>query len=404
MGNILVARQPILSRSKRTLGYELLFRAAATDETASIIDGDAATATVITNTLTEIGLDGIIGQSLAFVNVTAHFLTQPHLLDMLPPDRCVLEVLEDTVVTNEVVAGVESLVERGFMLALDDFSLAGPTAPLLPYASYVKYDYSEICGEPLLDAIMADQDANRRVVVERIETEDQYAAAALAGADYFQGYFFARPAIMSATNVTANSLTLMRLLARINMPDATIDDIVEVLTQDVAMSVKALKYVNSAALGFDGRVDSIRRAAVLVGRETLRSWTTLEVMSSLGSKPSELIRMALVRARFCEIVARRRGLEDPESFYTVGMLSLLDALTDTPMNLFVERISLSNEMQAALLGHDSPYTDVLKTAVAIEQQTADLAAALADDGVIADHREATASVNRFLAGSVPVPA
>ncbi len=404
MGNILVARQPVLSRGKRTLGYELLFRAAATDATASIIDGDAATATVITNTLTEIGLDDIVGESLAFVNITAHFLTQPHLLEMLPPARCVLEILEDIVVTNEVMAGVEHLVERGYVLAMDDFCRDGPTAPLLPYASYVKYDYSQICGEPLLEAIMADHDANRCVVVERIETQDQYAAAALAGADYFQGYFFARPSTVSATNVTANSLTLMRLLSQINQPHTTIDDIVDVLTQDVAMSVKALKYVNSAAHGFDGKVESIRHAAVLVGRDSLRSWTTLEVMSSLGSKPAELVRIALVRARFCELLAARRGLAQPEAFYTVGMLSLLDAITDTPMELVVERIALSDAMRSALLGHDSPFTDVLKIAVAIEQQTADLPAALADDGVIADHRDATTSVNRFLSESTHTPA
>ena len=399
MGQVLVARQPIISRYKRTLGYELLFRASESNSTADIVDADAATATVITNTFTEFGFDNIVGDCVAFVNVTAHFLAQPDLIALLPTEQCVLEIMQDIVVTHEVIACVEHLVACGYTLAMDNFDPWGPTAPLLKYATYVKYDYTEMFGTPLVEAIRSDHEANRLVVVQKIETHDQHIAATLAGADYFQGYYFARPTTMTATSVSANAATLMRLLARINQPDATIDDVVDVLTQDVSMSVKALKYVNSAAQGLEKNVESVRHAAVLVGRQALRSWTTLEVMSSLGSKPAELVQMALIRARFCELVARRRGLANPDSFYTVGMLSLLDAMTDTPMDLVVERIAVTDAVAAALLGSDSPFTEVLGLAIGIEQQGGRLDDVLLDDDVIDDHREATSAVNRFLSES-----
>ncbi len=393
MNNVLVARQPVISRSLRTLGFELLFRSSQTDTTASIVDGDAATATVVSNAIGEIGLDGIVGDGIAFVNVTAHFLTERGLLDVLPPERCVLEILEDTDVTDEVVSGVERLVERGYTFAMDDFDRWGPTAPLLKYASYVKYDHRAVHGDALLEAIEVDHDADRRVVIERIETHHDHEAAALAGADYFQGYFFARPTTMTATSISANALILMRLLTRINQPNTSLDEIIDVLSQDVAMSVKTLKYVNSAAYGLGGGVDSIRHAAVLVGRDSLRCWTMLELMTALGDKPIELARLALIRARFCELVALRRGLPQADSFYTVGMLSLLDAMTDTPMALVTERIAVADSIRSALLGEDSPFTAVLTLAIAIEQQTSQIAGVLSDRDMVADHREATAWAN-----------
>jgi len=160
--------------------------------------------------------------------------------------------------------------------------------------------------------------------------------------------------------------------------------------QDVAMSVKTLRYVNSAAFGLAHGVDSIRHAAVLVGRDTLRSWTVLELMSSFADTPIELARLALVRARFCELVARRCGLADPDAFYTVGMLSLLDAMTNSSMDAVAERLPVTHEMRRALLGHDSRYRAALVLARSIEQGTSGSRCVTSDPALAADHRTASA--------------
>ena len=186
------------------------------------------------------------------------------------------------------------------------------------------------------------------------------------GANYFQGYFFARPSVVGARAVPSHRLTLLELLARVNDPDSALDDIVDVLATDLAMSVKTLRFVNSAAAGLTTKVDSIQQASVLLGRDTLRSWTSLTLMSALDDKPAELVTLALCRAKFCEIVARHLRAPDPAAYYAVGMLSLLDVMFDTNIRDVVDQLPLNDTIRDALLGHDNPMTEVLRLAIEVE--------------------------------------
>ena len=183
------------------------------------------------------------------------------------------------------------------------------------------------------------------MVVERIETPADHREAEIAGADYFQGFFFARPSVLTARAVPSNKLTLIQLLARVNDPESTLEDIVDVLATDVAMSVKALRFVNSAAAGLTTKVDSIQHAAVLLGRDTLRSWTSLTLMSVLDDKPAELVSLALSRAKFCELVARHLNAPNPDTYYAVGMLSLLDVMFDAKMPDIVEQLPVDDTIR-----------------------------------------------------------
>ncbi len=367
MTQIFVGRQPILGRSLETIGYELLFRLRETAESASVLDGDAATAQVLLNAITEIGLDQLVGEGLAFVNLTSRYLAEPALLECLPAERVVLEILEDVEPTEEVVLGVKRLVRLGYTIALDDFVDGARTAPLLEHAHIVKYALTDVSGDRLRACIARDHDAGRRSLVERIETHEQYEAVAAAGADLYQGYFFARPAVVRGVGIPANKLTLIRLLACVNEPDATAKDIVEVLTQDLSMSVKALRFVNSAAIGLSVGIGSVEHAAVLVGRDLLRSWTSLALLAMVDHKPIELITLALTRAKYCELAGGRNDARRASTYYTVGMLSLLDAITDTPMVDIVRELGLRQEISDSLLGADGPLNDVLRTAIELER-------------------------------------
>ena len=363
---LFVGRQPILDRALDTIGYELLFRGGAADLSAEFVDGDIATARVLMNAMTEIGLDTLVGRTRAFVNLTANYVAQPELLASVPADRVVLEVLEDVEPTQAVRDGLARLIEQGFWIALDDFAYNPKLEPLLDLARIVKYNLELTHGGALRERIAIDHAAGRLVVVERIENLDDHHAAELAGADYFQGYFFARPSVVAARAVSANRLTLLELLARVNDPDSTLDDIVDVLATDVAMSVKALRFVNSAAAGLTTKVDSIQHASVLLGRDTLRSWTSLTLMSALDDKPAELVTLALSRAKFCEIVARHLRAPEPAAYYAVGMLSLLDVMFDTNMRDIVDQLPLNDSIRDALLGRDNPMTEVLRLAIEAE--------------------------------------
>lgn len=363
---LFVGRQPIFDRGLETVAYELLFRGDATAATADVVDGGTATARVLVNAVTEIGLNNLVGSKRAFVNITEHFIVHPHLLAALPPDRVVLEVLETVPPTPEVIAGLTNLSEQGYTLAMDDFVYAPMFEPVLPLVQLVKYDYGQIQGLKLRRRISEDHRAGRQVVVERIENHLDHRDAELAGADFFQGYFFAKPKTVSVQTVPPSRIMLLQLLARVNDPDATTEEIVSVLTQDVSMSVKTLRYVNSAATGVTNTVDSIERAAILLGRDTLRSWTSLTLMASIQEQPSELLGLALWRAKACENVARFYQRPNPSSYYAVGMLSLLDVITGATMEQVLRDLSLSDEIRACLLGEPNELRDVLDQVITLE--------------------------------------
>ncbi|HEX4984418.1 MAG TPA: HDOD domain-containing protein [Ilumatobacteraceae bacterium] len=355
-----------MDRSLDTIGYELLFRGAAKAGSAEFVDGDVATARVLLSAITEIGLDTLVGHRRAFVNLTANYVTQPELLASIPIDRVVLEILEDVEPTDAVREGLARLVEQGYWIALDDFAYSPRLEPLLDLARIVKYDLSLTHGDTLRQRIDIDHAAGRLVVVERVEALDDHRSAAAAGADFFQGYFFARPSTLTARSVPSNKLTLLQILARVNDPNSTLDDIVDVLAWDVAMSVKVLRFVNSAAAGLTTKVDSIQHASVMLGRDTLRSWTSLTLMSALDDKPAELVTLALTRAKFCELVAVHLNAPNPATFYAAGMLSLLDVMFDTTMHDIVDQLPVNDTIRAALLGVDNQVTDVLRQAIELE--------------------------------------
>jgi EAL and modified HD-GYP domain-containing signal transduction protein len=393
-GALFVGRQPILDRALGTIGYELLFRDGADAGSAEVVDGDAATARVLMNAITEIGLDTLVGNRRAFVNLTANYVAQPELLASVPTDRVVLEVLEDVEPTAAVRDGLARLVAQGFWIALDDFAYRPQLEPLLDLARIVKYDLSLTNGETLQRRIDIDHAAGRLVVVERIENPVDHREAEAAGADYFQGFFFARPSIVTARAVPSNKITLLQLLARVNDPDSTLTDIVDILATDVAMSVKALRFVNSAAAGLTTKIESIQHASVLLGRDTLRSWTSLTLMSALDDKPPELVTLALSRAKFCELVARHQGAPDPASYYAAGMLSLLDVMFDTDMHVIVDQLPVNDTIRAAMLGHDNAITRVLR--LAIELEHADLASPQPEAHIARAHYEAVSWTTNLL--------
>lgn len=393
---LFVGRQPIFDRSLETVAYELLFRSGAEKSTADVIDGGAATARVLVSAVTEMGLNNLVGRKKAFVNITEHFIVHPHLLAALPPDRVVLEVLESVPPTPQVIEGLTQLADQGYTLAMDDFMWGPMFEPVLPLVQLVKYDYADVNGLKLRRRIAEDHRAGREVVVERIETHLEHRDAELAGADYFQGYFFAKPKTLSVQAIAPSRLMLLQLLARVNDPDSTTEEIVSLLTQDVGMSVKTLRFVNSAATSLPRTIDSIERAAILLGRDQLRSCTSLSLMAAMPDQPGEILGLALWRAKACENVARAYQRANPSSYYAVGMLSMLDVITGAPMDQILKDLSVNDEIRACLLGEANHLREVLDQVIELERtdgDTPDL------PGYVLDaHQQAMVWANNLVAG------
>ena len=347
MNEIAVARQPIFDRDLEVVAYELLFRGTAPSSSPAL-DPEGATSRVLFNTFFELGADRVVGDRLAFVNLSREFLVGelPFALD---PTRVVLEVLEDVEPDAEVLAAVVSLRARGFHVALDDYTGDAMHAPFLDVVDLVKVDCMAVEPDALRPLVEDLRGRKLRLLAEKIEQHEDLRHYRELGFDLFQGYFLMRPEVLRGQSMPARRLTLLRLLARLQGPDVDFEDLVELVGQDVSLAFRLLRYVNSAAYAFRRRIGNLREALVALGMERTRGIVSLLAISSIDDKPSELVQCALIRARMCEQLAKRVDPANAGTHFTAGLLSVLDALTDTPMPTLVSQLYLSEDLAAALL-------------------------------------------------------
>lgn len=359
-----LARQPILDRDLKLFAYELLFRDSKTNSAPGDINAVSATAQVLTHAM-EIGLDRLSRGHLTFINLPREFLLDPALLP-IDPVRVMLEILEDVTPDEEVVAGVRDLQDSGFKIALDDVVDAAVYDDLLPYVDTVKIDIREMAPENWGEQIARLKRYGCNVLAEKVETEEEFKQLKALGVDYFQGYFFARPRIVSGRRLPTNKIALLRLLSKLNDPDTDVDELQALISQDVGLSIRALAYVNSAANALNRKIESVREAVVWLGREMIRNWVVLYIMSGVEGKADEVVTLGLVRGRVCELLAQRCGLAGPDGFFTVGLFSVLDALLDVALTDALEHLSLPLDMRDALVSHSGDKGDALQCALRLE--------------------------------------
>jgi EAL and modified HD-GYP domain-containing signal transduction protein len=367
MSDVFVARQPIFDPSLDVTAYELLFRGSNAIDRAIISDHDEATATVVVNAFTELGIETVVGQNRAWVNVGRDFVVGG-MAFALPADRVVLELLEDQVVDDELITAIELMRRDGYSFALDDFIWSDDRVPLLSLVDVVKV---EVLGRDFGDVV---SDVERlapygvRLLAEKVETREEYEACAALGFELFQGYFFCKPQTLAARGVAPNRLAMLQLLAALNDPNVDFAQLETLISRDVALSYRLLRYINSAFFGLRREVDSIGRALALLGLENVKRWSTLTVFAGIEDKPRELIVTALSRARFCELAGPR--LLDgarPDRLFTLGLFSVIDALMDAPMADLLATIPFPAEMSDALISRSGPHGALLATALDCER-------------------------------------
>jgi c-di-GMP phosphodiesterase len=375
MSEVFVARQPILDRRLELAGYELLFRDEPARNDAAITTHEGATAKVLLDTFTEIGIERIVGAHTAWINVDREFLLNG-LVQGLPPGLVLLEILEDQVIDGRLIVAIEKLRKQGYGLALDDFRYSPSVAPLLEFADVVKLDFLALGREGLSREVERLKPHGVRLLAEKVETQADYAYCAEAGCELFQGYFFCRPELVRGTRVDTNRMSLLEVLAALQDPAVELDDLERMIARDLRLSYRLLRYINSAFFGLRQEVRSIGQALALVGAENLKHWAALSVFASVDDKPSELSVTALVRGRFCELAGNRlRGVNRSELF-TLGLFSLIDALVGMPIEEALAGIPFPPDMREALTTRRGDKGCLLECVSALEQGDFDTAGSI----------------------------
>jgi EAL and modified HD-GYP domain-containing signal transduction protein len=372
-----VARQPILDAAGQVFGYELLYRAGA-DATSCQDPHDLAAARVLNDAVLTLGLDTLTGGRRAFINVTRHMLLND-LATVLSPETVVIEVLETVGFDEQVVAAVKGLKDRGYSIALDDFSFATGAAVLLPYARYVKVDVLATQGEERRKIEKAIKPGTK-LLAEKVETAESFEESRKLGYQLFQGYYFCRPTTFSGGALSARRLAYARLLAALNKTNVSVNSIEDLIKHDASLTYRVLRCINSAAFGIRREIQSIRQALVLLGLDQVRKWASVWALAGLnGGASSELVTIAILRARSCELVAgKMKGADDASEYFLLGLCSLLEAMLGQPMGTAVAELPLSENIREALLGETNDARHVLDAVIAHERGEWDEAASIAN--------------------------
>ncbi len=373
-----IGRQPILDEKQQIVGYELLFRhnAAATD--AVIEDDLKACARVLVNTLSDMGAQWLLGDKLAFINVNEEML-HSDLLELLPPKRTVLEILETVPATDDVVQRCQELRKQGFLIALDDHVPSPELAPLLGCADYVKIDIAQTGLENAAKIHAQLKPLPLKVIAEKVESRQQFEACRKLGFHYFQGYYFAHPETLTAKVINPSYATVLDLLNLVSK-DADTKVVEDGFKRDPALSFKLLRYINSVGFGLSCEIQSIRHALSILGTKQLYRWLTL-LMVTAGENTTApaLMKTAVTRGRLTELLGEGYfDKSDRDNLFIVGVFSLLDAMLEMPIDQVLEKVNLPEPVSDALLSQEGIYSPFLQLAKACEDADRDLVASLAD--------------------------
>lgn len=358
MSEVFVGRQPIFDRGLETVGAELFYRDSEEGFDCPV-DPNAASRSTVVTAFTEVGIDSLVGRDgIAYLNFAEQMLLS-HSAEALPPSRVVIEVLQHVPATREVQKALQRLKDAGYAIALDDFIYTEGRAPLLRYADIVKIEVMDrIVMRQTLDAL---EPYDVTLLADKVEDLRDMRMCLELGFQLFQGYFLCRPDVVVGEKLSANRAATLELLSKLSDPTVEFGGLVELVTGDVSLTYRLLRYLNSAHFALRRPLTDTREAMGMLGYNKLRAWVCLVALSSVDDKPAELVRIGTVRARMCELLSATAGIDGPTAF-TVGLFSVLDALFDRDMEELVGPLPLESSIKRALIDRTGELGELLACA------------------------------------------
>ena len=362
-----IARQPIFDTKGKVYAYELLFRSGLHNYFDSD-DQDHAAASVIANSNLLFDLNEMTGNTKAFINCTRRVLLE-EMMTTLPRQQAVVEVLEDIEPDDKLIEACRKLKKQGYIMALDDFVYHKNFEPLLELADIIKVDFllSDIDEQRRLAQMMIPRGI--KMLAEKVETHEVYEQAKEMGYQLFQGYFFAKPVIISRKDIPTNKIQFLRILKDVHAEDVDFKKLAQTIQSEVSLSYKLLKLINSASFALRHKVTSILQALSLLGLREIRSWVSLLSISSMADdKPAELVVSSLIRARMCEQLAQSCKMGDRQSdMFLMGLFSLLDVIMSRPIDEILKEITVEEDIAEALTGSEGEMKTVLDIVISMEK-------------------------------------
>jgi EAL and modified HD-GYP domain-containing signal transduction protein len=370
LDNIFIGRQPILDKNENIFGYELLFRDSL--ENRAVFENKMhAMCRLLANVFENFGVDILIGNAKGFVNINEEMLFN-NLIELIPSDKFILEILEDSNIDDNFIDNVKKLKILGYTFALDDFIFEErylkKFGKLIPIVDYIKIDLPSSKKEILDMQINKLKKYNVKLIAEKVEEKEDYEYCKEIGFDYFQGYYFAKPDILEQKNIDPSKIAVIKITNMLRK-DASINKIVEAFNINPDISYNLLRFINSANFFFRSNIKSIRHAISLIGYRKLQNWLFLLSYAKPGrlNKDTALLQTAVVRAKTMEILAEHKwGNAYADSAFLTGMLSLVDNLFRLPKEKLVMELDIAPEIKNAILFYEGKLGEMLMLVVHAE--------------------------------------
>jgi len=361
-----LARQPILNEKNQIVAYELLFRQRGAT-VANVTNDTMATYSVITNAFMNIGFNSVLGNKTAFINIDSDFL-QSDILRLLPKEKVVFEILETVEVSNKLIWTLNELRNMGYKFALDDFIYHKDRAELIEYANIIKIDISLLDQEQLIEHVKICKRPDIELLAERVETINQLELCKSLGFTLFQGFFFAKPTILSQKDIPANQIRVLEIMNKLTS-DVENEEIVRAISHDLPLSYKLLKFVNSAGATCGRVLSSIDDALNMIGRKPFYQWLSILLYLNAGEesqKNNVLFELAIYRGRLLELCGELGNQKNSHELFILGTFSYLDALLMQTFKTIFKDLVAPIFIKQALLEKSGPYFDYLELITALE--------------------------------------
>jgi c-di-GMP-related signal transduction protein len=367
---VFVARQPIFNIEEEIVGYELLYRKDLTN-VFPYIDGDQATAEVIINSYLNIGLERLTEGKKCSIHFTENLLEQK-LPTYFNPNDLVVKISK-VKPSSKLIKICKELKELGYSISLSEciFKQDNPYSfELLPYIDTIKVDFRKEVSHQYerIEQLASEYDIT--LLAEKIETYEAYEEAKSRGYELFQGYLFSEPLIESTYEVPTVFSSYYQDIQNKSLEEIDVDELTDVIERDLSFSIKLLKLINTASVGVDRKICSIREAISFLGVEEIQKWIYLlsarESLEKQSVLSDELVRMTLTRAKLCETIATQAGTDDPDAYYMAGLISSMGEIVSQSMEEILGGLPLRTEIHDALLGKKNEFKEVLDLVEAVE--------------------------------------
>lgn len=362
--DIFFARQGVYNKNKKVEAFELKFY---NSNTVSNEDSDNAKLQLLCSCGT-IGISHFTSSKKAFVQFNEIAILED-IPSLLGREVIIVDISEDFILNSETLEALKELKEDGYTISMYNISNIDKIKEFKNFIDIYKIDFSVLSKEKriYLKNHISSINSKAMFMAINVDNEMQYNDAVKEGYTYFQGSFFGKSERVMDKDITARNVNRFNIILELLKDNFDIDKIEFIIKSDVGISYKLMRFLNSAAFSFVQKISSIRQAIMLLGREELRKWLTLIVISEMQiDSNEELSNNTIIRGRLCELICDKISKEKKSHAFIVGLFSNLNEFINMDMESIVSELPIDNDIKDALLGKENALGNILSLVKAYE--------------------------------------